>query len=259
VFLSRYRAVAIASLIPSALLLPSLALGRGGGEHSGGHSSSHSSSSSSHSSSSHSASKSSSSGSSVHVHDYTKKDGTHVEAHERSKPDGNFSNNWSTKGNVNPVTGKEGTRVTPASGHNEFGGSTNFPSSRSFTSGATGSRGALPSARVSSSTIESGSISTQGASPRAFTEERATPPVEAASAAGGATEHLQTVVAPPRSNVAPQDAASARFASKLANARALIRAGVLQPARKYLTEIIEGARGTSIAAEAQRELDTLSR
>lgn len=254
-FLSRYRAVAIASLIPCTLLLPSLALGRGGGGHSGGNSSSHSSSSHS---SSHSSSKSSSSGGSVHVEGHTTKNGTYVPPHERSRPDGNFSNNWSTKGNVNPYTGKEGTRVTPPSGHSVFNG-TNRPSSPSFTASGTASLGALPSTRVSSSKIANGSISTQGASPRAFTEETATPAVEAASAAGGATERPQTVVTPARSNVAPQDAASARFASKLANARALIRAGVLQPARKYLTEIIEGARGTSIAAEAQRELDTLSR
>jgi hypothetical protein len=45
------------------------------------------------------------------VQSYTKKDGTHVAPHERSKADGNFSNNWSTKGNVNPFTGKEGARL----------------------------------------------------------------------------------------------------------------------------------------------------
>jgi hypothetical protein len=100
---SRYLQIVVYLLLTSGL-----AFGRGGGGH--GHSSAssgHSSSSSSRSSSSHS------SGSSVHVHGYTKKDGTYVPPHERSKADGNFSNNWSTKGNVNPVTGKPGTVVTP--------------------------------------------------------------------------------------------------------------------------------------------------
>ncbi|MHB1001856.1 MAG: hypothetical protein ACYC27_21665 [Armatimonadota bacterium] len=50
---------------------------------------------------------------SVYVKGYTRKDGTYVAPHYRSAPDGNFSNNWSTKGNVNPYTGKEGTKVTP--------------------------------------------------------------------------------------------------------------------------------------------------
>ena len=49
----------------------------------------------------------------VHVKGYTRKNGTYVAPHYRSNPDGNFSNNWSTKGNTNPHTGKPGTRVTP--------------------------------------------------------------------------------------------------------------------------------------------------
>jgi hypothetical protein len=103
------------------------AMARGGG---GGHSSSHSSS---HSSGTHS---SSSSGShtphstatphtsapspgtgaksqSTTVRGYTKKDGTYVAPYKRSTPDHNFNNNWSTKGNTNPVTGKNGTQSTP--------------------------------------------------------------------------------------------------------------------------------------------------
>ena len=74
---------------------------RGGGRGGGG---SHSSSSSG---------SRSSSGGTVHVRGYYRKDGTYVAPHERSAPDGDFDNNWSTKGNVNPYTGKEGTRVTP--------------------------------------------------------------------------------------------------------------------------------------------------
>jgi len=47
------------------------------------------------------------------VKGYTKKDGTYVAPHKRSAPDKSFQNNWSTKGNVNPTTGKDGTVTTP--------------------------------------------------------------------------------------------------------------------------------------------------
>lgn len=46
----------------------------------------------------------------TYVQGYTRKDGTYVQPHYRSSPDGNPYNNWSTKGNVNPYTGKSGTR-----------------------------------------------------------------------------------------------------------------------------------------------------
>lgn len=46
----------------------------------------------------------------VHVHGYTKQDGTYVQPHERSAPDDSKSNNYSTKGNVNPHTGQTGTK-----------------------------------------------------------------------------------------------------------------------------------------------------
>lgn len=51
-----------------------------------------------------------SSGGAVHVNGYTKKDGTYVAPHYRSAPNGTKADNWSTKGNVNPYTGKEGTK-----------------------------------------------------------------------------------------------------------------------------------------------------
>lgn len=54
-----------------------------------------------------------SSGGSTYVHGYTRSNGTYVAPHYRSAPDGNFYNNWSTKGNVNPYTGEEGTKVEP--------------------------------------------------------------------------------------------------------------------------------------------------
>lgn len=53
----------------------------------------------------------------VHVKGYYRKDGTYVQPHYRSNPDHNFYNNYSTKGNINPYTGKEGTRVTPPPGY----------------------------------------------------------------------------------------------------------------------------------------------
>src|SRR5579864_4969899 len=115
-FLCR-RHVGVGILIAGGLLsIPAITLARGGGGrggHSGGgHSSSHSSGSSS-SHSHYGSSKSGSSGGPTHVHGYTKKNGTYVAPHERSKSDGNFSNNWSTKGNVNPFTGKAGTQTAP--------------------------------------------------------------------------------------------------------------------------------------------------
>lgn len=46
----------------------------------------------------------------VHVKGYTKKDGTYVAPHYRSSPNSTKSDNYSTKGNVNPYTGKEGSK-----------------------------------------------------------------------------------------------------------------------------------------------------
>ena len=50
------------------------------------------------------------SNSAVHVKGYFKKNGTYVAPHYRSDPDKNIYNNWSSKGNINPYTGKEGTK-----------------------------------------------------------------------------------------------------------------------------------------------------
>lgn len=52
-------------------------------------------------------------GGSVHVRGHFRKDGIYVQPHYRSAPDGKFYNNWSTKGNINPYTGKEGNVTTP--------------------------------------------------------------------------------------------------------------------------------------------------
>lgn len=51
-----------------------------------------------------------SSDSSVSVRGYYRRDGTYVAPYWRSKADGTTSNNWSTRGNINPYTGKRGTR-----------------------------------------------------------------------------------------------------------------------------------------------------
>lgn len=45
------------------------------------------------------------------VHGYTKKSGTHVQPHTRTSPNHTQRDNWSSKGNVNPYTGKAGTKM----------------------------------------------------------------------------------------------------------------------------------------------------
>lgn len=65
----------------------------------------------------------------VYVRGYTRKDGTYVAPHHRSAPDGDTSNNWSTRGNVNPYTGQPGTR-SPEGG-SIFGAPASPPPSRS--------------------------------------------------------------------------------------------------------------------------------
>ncbi len=51
----------------------------------------------------------------VHVNGYTRKDGTYVAPHMRSSPNSIKQDNWSTKGNINPYTGKIGTKISPDS------------------------------------------------------------------------------------------------------------------------------------------------
>ncbi|MGH7963210.1 MAG: hypothetical protein ACRERD_15525 [Candidatus Binatia bacterium] len=47
------------------------------------------------------------------VNGYVRRDDTYVAPYYRSNPDRNFSNNWSTYGNVNPYTGQWGTKQYP--------------------------------------------------------------------------------------------------------------------------------------------------
>ena len=54
--------------------------------------------------------KASSYGAPVHHNGYVKKDGTYVAPHYQTAPDSTKVNNWSSKPNVNPYTGKEGTK-----------------------------------------------------------------------------------------------------------------------------------------------------
>jgi hypothetical protein len=56
-----------------------------------------------------SSSKSSKAARPVKVKGYTKKNGTYVAPHVRTSPNKTKMDNYSTKGNVNPVTGKPGT------------------------------------------------------------------------------------------------------------------------------------------------------
>jgi hypothetical protein len=46
----------------------------------------------------------------VHVRGHTTKSGQYVSPHMRTSPDFRRLNNWSTKGNINPYTGKAGTK-----------------------------------------------------------------------------------------------------------------------------------------------------
>jgi hypothetical protein len=45
------------------------------------------------------------------VRSYTKKSGTYVAPHRQTNPDKTQRNNYSAKGNVNPYTGKPGTKT----------------------------------------------------------------------------------------------------------------------------------------------------
>lgn len=44
------------------------------------------------------------------VKGYTKKDGTHVAPHQQTNPNSTSRDNYGTRGNYNPSTGKTGTR-----------------------------------------------------------------------------------------------------------------------------------------------------
>jgi hypothetical protein len=49
-----------------------------------------------------------------YVRGYIRSNGTYVSPYHRSSPDHSFYNNWSTYPNINPYTGRMGTRLTPS-------------------------------------------------------------------------------------------------------------------------------------------------
>lgn len=62
------------------------------------------------------------------VRGYYRSDGTYVQPHYRSSPDSSYNNNWSVRPNINPHTGKRGTRSPtfndrPPRYNNSLGGS----------------------------------------------------------------------------------------------------------------------------------------
>lgn len=61
----------------------------------------------------------------VYVKGYIKKDGTYVAPHYRSNPNSSQYDNWSTKGNVNPYTGKKGYK-NPDKNYNSKWPNNNF-------------------------------------------------------------------------------------------------------------------------------------
>ena len=87
------------TILFAACLLTASAFAKGGGH-----------SSSTYLSGTHSSGHSGSSSGSHSVQGYTKRDGTYVAPAHATNPDGTKSNNWSTKGNINPYTGKPGTK-----------------------------------------------------------------------------------------------------------------------------------------------------
>lgn len=57
------------------------------------------------------------------VRGYTRQDGTYVAPHMQTNPNSTRADNWSTKGNVNPYTGQEGTKDAnsqPSSSSNPY-------------------------------------------------------------------------------------------------------------------------------------------
>ena len=47
------------------------------------------------------------------VRPYVRRNGTYVAPHRRSMPNRTWQDNWSAKPNINPYTGKRGTRLQP--------------------------------------------------------------------------------------------------------------------------------------------------
>jgi hypothetical protein len=67
----------------------------------------------------------------TYVGGYTKSDGTYVAPHYRSTPNSTVLDNYSTKGNTNPYTGKKGTK-SPYPTYNYRKSYDSTPSTRRF-------------------------------------------------------------------------------------------------------------------------------
>lgn len=77
----------------------------------------------------------------VRVKGYYRKNGTYVAPHYRSSPDSSRANNWSTKGNVNPYTGKPGTKNDYAAPRSDGGLDGTTPNSNLASNSYSGSIG----------------------------------------------------------------------------------------------------------------------
>lgn len=109
--MKRFLTLCLIVLVSLALSAPTFAKGGSGYTYSGGKSYSSGKSYSGTSSKSSSVGRTTSNKSrEVAVKGYTKKDGTRVESHKRTAPNKTQRDNWSTKGNTNPYTGKKGTK-----------------------------------------------------------------------------------------------------------------------------------------------------
>ena len=56
----------------------------------------------------------------TYVRGYYRSNGSYVQPHYRSDRDNSFHNNWSTYPNVNPYTGRVGTRRQPSYGYRSW-------------------------------------------------------------------------------------------------------------------------------------------
>jgi hypothetical protein len=71
---------------------------------------------------------------STHVDGHVRRDGTYVPPHFRTTPDSSLTNNYSTQGNYNPYTGREGTvnpYAPPSPSSSGFSNPYNAPDRRS--------------------------------------------------------------------------------------------------------------------------------
>jgi hypothetical protein len=97
------KLAAITFIIVALSAAPAFAKGSGTSHSGGSHSATHSSTS--HSVSNHSVDKGS-----HDIKSYYRKDGTYVARAKATNPNKSKADNWSSKGNVNPKTGKHGTK-----------------------------------------------------------------------------------------------------------------------------------------------------